>query len=148
MGMTDNRLIHDPLEETESLLDSSALLSKADEKSPLRIRESLRLLPVLRPSSLGFEGRGRALRGEGVAGEVARAAKESRVSGVVAVELVAGREAGGYMSRDLVLASMRSSTFLFREVGRAGVECSDRPNARPEAATPTVLEAMSCTRRV
>lgn len=142
MGIVDSRLIHDPLDETESLLGSSPLLLRSGENSPFRTSESLLPRPLFKTSYLEFEEGGCPSRGEGAAGEVPKAGGNCRVSGaVVTVELVAGREDGGKTP----WTSARSPTFLFLDVGRRGVEGSGRPRARPAAATPTVLEAISCT---
>ena len=141
MGMVDRRLIHDPLDETESLLGSSPMLLRSDEKSPFRTIESLLARPLLKVSNLELEECGGASKGEGTAVEEPRIGRNCRLSGVVTVELVAGREEG----RNTPLVSTRSPTFLFFDVGRRGVEVSGRPKASPMPATPTVLVATSCT---
>ena len=72
--------------------------------------------------------------------------REVRLSGVITVELVAGRVFGVEVPFGLVLRSASSATFLFFDVGREGVVRSGLPNAKPTAATPTVLDATSCRR--
>lgn len=67
-----------------------------------------------------------------------------RFSGVITVELVPGREGGVLLVRGLDFRSARSVAFLFFEEGRGGEDRSGFPKAKPTAATPTVLVAMSC----
>jgi hypothetical protein len=139
IGMVDRRLIHDPLDETESLLDSSPVLLRSEPKSPFRTSERCLPRELLNGSNLVFEECEGPSRGEGAAGEVPRVG--SCVSGVVTVELVAGREGG----RKTPLTSTREPTCLFFDVGRGGVDGSGRARARPVAATPMVLDATSYT---
>lgn len=142
MGIAERRLIHDPLDETESLLGSSPVLFRSEAKSPLRTSESRLARVLLRVSNLVCEERGRPSRGEGwVAGEEPNGGRNCWAEEVVTVELVAGRDDGG----NVPLTSTKSPTFLFFDVGRGGVEGSGRPRAKPAAATPTVLDAISCT---
>ena len=69
---------------------------------------------------------------------------KGRLSGVITVELVPGREIGEDEPGILPPTSTRPPTLLFFEEGRTGVECSGLPSARPVAAIPTVLDATSC----
>ena len=140
MGIVESRLIHDPLDETESLLGSSPELFRSEEKSPFRTSESRLPRLLFKVSNFVLEERGCPSRGEGTAGEEPSAGGNCRAEEVVAVELVAGRDEGG----NVPLTSTNSPTFLFFDVGRGGVEGSGRPRARPAAATPTVLDAISC----
>jgi len=140
IGIVDSRLIHDPLDETESLLGSSPVLFRRDEKSPFRTSERRLARPLFKVSNLVFE-RGPS-NGERAAGEEPSGGRNCRASDVVTVELVAGREEGG---GNVPLTPTNSPTFLFFDVGRGGVEGSGRARARPAAATPTVLDAISCT---
>lgn len=142
IGMVESRLIHEPLDETESRLESSPALLRSEPKSPFRTNESCLPREVLKESNLVLEGREVPSRGEGAAGEVPR--EGSCVSGVVMVELVAGRDGG----RKTPLTSTREPTFLFFDVGRGGVAGSGRARARPVAATPMVLDATSYTTMV
>lgn len=141
MGIVESRLIHDPLDETESLLGSSPVLFRSDEKSPFRTSESRLTRLLFKVSNLVFE-RGDTSKGEKVAGEEPSGGRNCRASEVVTVELVAGREDGG---GNVPLTPTNSPTFLFFDVGRRGVEVSGRPKASPMPATPTVLVATSCT---
>ena len=140
MGIVESRLIHDPLDETESLLGSSPVLFRSDEKSPFRTSESRLARLLFKVSNLGFE-RGDTSKGEKADGEEPSGGRNCRASEVVTVELVAGREDGG---GNVPLTPANSPTFLFFDVGRGGVEGSGRARARPAAATPTVLDAISC----
>lgn len=83
----------------------------------------------------------------GALGEDVVARRTVRFSGEKVVELVPGREIGDdtlrrFRSRSR--RSTRSAAFLLLEEGRGGEACSGFPNARPTAATPTVLVATSC----
>ena len=61
---------------------------------------------------------------------------------VITVELVPGRDIGEE-EESWISTSARSATFLFFEAGLGGEDRSGLPNARPAAATPTVLDATS-----
>jgi hypothetical protein len=71
-GIVDNLLIHEPLEEIESLLTSSPLCSCGDDSSPFRTIDSLLPTPLLLLSIRGFRGRW-CMTGGKVAGEEPRA---------------------------------------------------------------------------
>jgi hypothetical protein len=76
--------------------------------------------------------------------EVPAPGPNCRVSGVITVELVAGRETGEERSRTLLTSPVTMLAFLFLDVGRTEDECSGLPNASPAAAIPIVLDATSC----
>ena len=142
MGIVDSLLIHEPLEEIESLLTVSSVRSCGDDKSPFRTIDSLLPPPLLLLSIRGLIGRW-CMTGGRIAGEEPRAWEKDLFSGVITVELVGGRDIGDDRSWALLSTSARSPAFLFLEEGRTGVELSGLPSARPAAATPTVLEATS-----
>lgn len=93
MGIIDSRLIHEPFDETESLLFSSPLCSRGDDKSPFRTIESL--LPLILPLLSIREIGGRwCMIGGSVDGEEPRDGRNCLLSGVMTVELVPGRDIG------------------------------------------------------
>lgn len=83
----------------------------------------------------------------GALGEEVVERRGARDSGVKVVELVPGRETGEDTLRGCISRSARSAAFLLLEEGRGGDDSSGFPNARPTAATPTVLDATSCLKR-
>jgi hypothetical protein len=142
----DNLRIQEPRDETESLTPlSSEKLSLC--ASPARIRDHRRAAPFcVGESILRCEGRRRKGREEDwVVDEDPVALGVLRLSGVTMVELVAGRETReGVPKLKLSPSAATSPDFLFFDEGcRFGEEWSGFPNARPAAATPTVLEATS-----
>ena len=90
-----------------------------------------------------FEERVREVGGCG-AEEASTVVWGDRLTGVITVEVVPGREIGEDEPGTLLPTSATSPAFLFFEEGRTGVERSGLPSARPAAATPTVLDATSC----
>lgn len=142
----DNFRIQEPRDETESLGISSPEFSFCP--SPDRRSVHLRAAPfcdVVGESSLAFEGcRKNVVRIWGADEELV-ASRVLRLSGVAMVALVRGREIvkGESKVEELSTSVIISPGFLFFEDLREGVESSGLPNARPAAATPTVLEATS-----
>lgn len=136
MGRADNRFIQELLDDTESLVSSEGGASCGDDASPYRAMENLLPKILLDVSDEGFEVRS-------VVGPPPEdgwlVAPGVLVPGVNAV---AGRGREGFDG--LVEPVLMSPAFLFFELGRAWVECSGFPKARPAAATPTVLVATSC----
>jgi hypothetical protein len=59
------------------------------------------------------------------------------------VELVPGLEIGEDEPRTLLPTSAMPPIFLFFEDDHTGADCSGRPRAKPAAAIPTVLDAIS-----
>lgn len=90
-----------------------------------------------------FDKRAWGVRGSG-AGEDSIVGWRFRLSEMITVELVPGRETGEDETRSLLSRSAKSPAFLFLDEGRTGVDRSGRPSARPAAAIPTVLDATSC----
>jgi hypothetical protein len=93
MGIVDSLLIHEPLEEIESLLTSSPACSCGEDSSPFRTIDNLLLTPLLLLSIRGFRGRW-CMTGGKVAAEDPRAGWNCLLSGVITVELVPGRDIG------------------------------------------------------
>lgn len=146
----DNFRIQEPRDETESLTPSSPEFSLCP--SPDRRSDHLRAAPfcdAVGESSLAFEGRRKKVVRVWGADEEPVASGVLRLSGVAMVELVRGREMveGVPKLEELSTSVIISLDFLFFEEVREGVELSGLPNARPAAATPTVLEATSYTKK-
>lgn len=146
----DNFRIQELRDDEESLTTSSPETSFCP--SPDRSSDHLRAAPfcdAVGESSFAFEERRRNVVRvwEPGADEELVASEGLRLSGVAMVELVGGRETIDGVPRleEFSTSVMICSGFLlFESVREGGVDWSGLPNARPAAATPTVLEATSC----